>query len=53
MLKDMLSHGTIQEVPKNIAKELETAREIVNRIMKKLKSNNQIEQGKGIIKVLN
>ncbi len=37
---------------KQIAEELGTAREVVSRIMKKLETNRQIEQGKGFVKLL-
>ncbi len=38
---------------KIIAEEIGTAREVVSRILKKLETNKQIEQGKGYIKLLN
>ncbi len=35
-----------------IAEEVGTAREVVSRILKKLETNKQIEQGKGYVKIL-
>jgi len=37
---------------RQIAEEVGTAREVVSRILKKLETNKQIEQGKGYIKLL-
>ena len=42
----------IKVTHKQIAEELGTAREVVSRIMKKLETNRQIEQGKGFVKLL-
>lgn len=37
---------------RQIAEEVGTAREVVSRILKKLETNKQIEQGKGYVKIL-
>ena len=38
---------------KQIAEEIGTAGEVVSRILKKPETNNQIEQGKGFVKLVN
>ncbi len=43
---------TIRITHKIIAEEIGTAREVVSRILKKLETNKQIEQGKGYVKIL-
>ncbi len=44
--------NTINITHKTIAEEIGTAREVVSRILKKLETNKQIEQGKGYVKII-